>query len=169
MKTQDNRLRELEQRVSQLTYELSLVRKEARPAMPLAARRGWFLGILRKDYTQGGAAEFMEVDVYIWEVTESKWKKKPVAPFGFIKARDWFLNEDEEVEKKTKVKVEYYHTTWVVTAMYCSPTDLPEFNPTSPGTTSPGELEPSMPDLGGGGAGGLPVGPSPGESIILEE
>jgi hypothetical protein len=167
MKTQEQRIVELEQTVAQLTYDLALVRKLARPATPLAARRGWFLGMLRKDYTQGGAAEFMECDVYTWENETSKWKKIVVPPFGFIKARDWFLNTDEEVEKKTKLKVEYYETTWVVTGLYCSPTDLDEYKP-SPGTTSVGSMEQFIGSGGesGGGLGGGFAGPAFGGDSV---
>lgn len=121
MKTRDERIAELEMAVAQLKREL--LRKPAREANPLAIRRGWFLGITREDFTQG-VDEFFEVDVWTWNPITDSWRKVP----GFvIQARDWFLNDGEEVEKETKVKVEWYETTWVVTAMYCSPTDIEEF------------------------------------------
>jgi hypothetical protein len=133
MKTLEQQVAELRQTVAQLTREVA--RKESRPAAPLSPRKGWFLGITRADFTQG-TDDFFSVDVWIW--TDAQWRKVP----GFvIQARDWFLNAGETVEKDTKVKVEWYETTWVVTAMYCSPYE-PE-DP-SPGAGSPGEQEASL-------------------------
>lgn len=140
----EKRIELMERKNAQLEREVAALRKEVRQANPISVRNGWFLGITRKDYTQGGEDEFIECDVWIWEPSQDAWKKIPVAPFGFIKARDWYLNEGEELEKTTKVKIEYYETTWVVTGMYCGPTDLPEFGGT-PGGLHTGEYEPSMP------------------------
>lgn len=147
MKTPEQRIADLERKIAQLEREL--LRKPAREAAPLAARRGWFLGITREDFTQG-VDEFFEIDVWIWSETLQKWRKVP----GFvIEARDWFLNDGEEVEKETKVKVEWYETTWVVTAMYCSPTDIEEFQSIrSPGGQD-GEQEGQAISIGNGNGG----------------
>lgn len=161
MKTLENQVAELRQQIEQLKREIA--RKPAREAAPLTPRHGRFFGITRKDFEQG-VDEFFEVDVYIWSPTLNKWRKVPVEPLGFIQARDWFLNEGETVEKLTKVKIEWYETTWVVSAMYCSPTDLDEFQPTPP--PSPGETESQIMQnlvnqinftLNGSGRGRLPV------------
>lgn len=121
MKTLDNRIADVERRLEQVRREVA--RKPAREAAQPSARRGWFLGITREDFTQGVDTLF-SVDVWIWSETLQKWRK---VPGMVIQARDWFLNADETVEKDTKVKVEWYETTWVVTAMYCSPTDIDEY------------------------------------------
>lgn len=135
MKKLDREVADLRSAVEQLKRELA--RKEARPSMPLAARRGWFLGVSRKTFTQG-VDQFVELDLYTW--TQGKWRKAVLEAPGFIRARDWYLNKGDTLEKKTKLKVEHYETTWVVTGMYCSPTDLDEFKE-SPMTGSPGEGE----------------------------
>jgi hypothetical protein len=165
MRTVENRIAEMERTIAQLKYELT-ARKPSREAMPLSPRRGWWLGITRKDYTQGGAAEFIEVDIYLWHPDIEKWRKVTGLPApGFIQARDWFLNEDEEIEKKTKVRVDYYETTWVVTAAYCSPTDLDEFKP-SPGSQSPGEQEQEQ-QLAASGGSPPPPEPSTGYGDVF--
>lgn len=95
----------------------------------------WYLGITRYDFTQGVDAVF-EIDVWAWDTVTETFRQVP----GFIiQARDWFLNAGEEVERGTKVRVDWYISTWVVTAMYCSPTDLEEYEPVTP--PSVGELE----------------------------
>jgi hypothetical protein len=141
----EKRIELLERKSAQQEREIAQLKKMVRERSELHPRNGWFLGITRKDYTQGGADEFIEVDIYYWSTTIGKWRKKVVAPLGYVKARDWYLNADEVLEEKTKVKIEHYENTWVVTGMYCSPTDLEEFGGRSPGSQSPGELEPSMP------------------------
>jgi len=119
MKSQDERIRELEMKVERLTFELARVTKEARPAKAMYALNGWFLGITRAAFSQG--ATNVKVDVYIW--TDSDWKKKEVGEDGYITAIDWYLNDGETVAKDTKVKVERYKNCWVITGMYCSATD----------------------------------------------
>ena len=124
MKSQEQRIAELEAKLAQLQRELA--RKPSREMMPLPARRGWFLGITRAVLAQGGA---VDVDAWIWSNTLSAWRKANVV---IPDCRDWFLNDGEEIETLTKVKVEWYETTWAITAAYCSPTDLPELQPTIP-------------------------------------
>lgn len=148
MKTVDQRLSEAERTIAQLLRDTA--RKPAREAAPLAPRHGKFLGITREDFTQG-VDDFFSVDVWIWSETDQEWRKVPDL---IIEARDWFLNDGEEVQKETKVKVEWYETTWVVTAMYCSPTDLDAYKSlASPGaeiyTGSPG----GSPSYDGGSSG----------------
>jgi hypothetical protein len=82
----------------------------------------WYLGITRDDFTQG-VDQRVSIDVWAWNTDSDSFHKVP----GFvIEARDWFLNDGEEVTKGTKVRVDWYISTWVVTAMYCSPTDIEE-------------------------------------------
>lgn len=132
MKSMEKRVEELEIKLAQTQRELA--RKPSREAMPLPTRKGWFLGIVREDFTQG-TDTFVSVDLWIWSGTDNAWRR---ATGLFINARDWFLNDGETLAKDTKVKIEWYETTWVVTAMYCSPTDIPEHMSTvSPGSTPP--------------------------------
>lgn len=97
----------------------------------------WYFGIVRKDYTQGGDDQFIELDIYTRDLAAGKWKKRPG---GVLLALDWYLNKDETLEKNTKVRADWYINCWAVTGMYCTPTDLDEFLP-SPSTGSPGEME----------------------------
>lgn len=98
----------------------------------------WYLGITREEFTQG-VDDVFEVDVWTWDTFTETFRKVP----GFvIEARDWFLNADEVVEKYTKVRVDWYISTWVVTAMYCSPIEPDDdYTTGSPSTGSPGEME----------------------------
>ncbi len=108
----------------------------------------WYLGITREDFTQGEDVVFA-IDVWAWDTDVEEFRKVP----GFvIEAQDWFLNSEEEVEKGTKVRVDWYISTWVVTAMYCSPTDLEEHGGSrrSPGADISGDWSPPY-DLGGYG------------------
>jgi hypothetical protein len=137
----EKRVEELEIKLAQTQRELA--RKPSREAMPLPVRKGWFLGITREDFTQG-TDTFVSVDLWIWSGTDNAWRR---AAGLSINARDWFLNDGETLEKETKVKVEWYETTWVVTAMYCSPTDITEHQ----SSLSPGaEVSGSSADSGGG-------------------
>lgn len=133
MKTPDQELKELRREVEQLKREMS--RYAVRPAAPLAPRYGRFLGITREDFTKG-TDEFFEVDVWIWSETDQDWRKVPNL---VIQARDWFLDDDEEVQRQTKVKIEWYETTWVVTAMYCSPVGEDSEFYSSPGAELAGD------------------------------
>lgn len=117
MKTPEQRIAELERTVMQLQRDLA--GKPSREAMPLTPRKGWFLGITRENFTKG-TDEFYQLDIWTWSATLSQWRKFPGPVFL---ARDWFLNDGETVDKETKVKVEWYETTWVVTALYCSAVD----------------------------------------------
>lgn len=96
----------------------------------------WYVGIVREDYQQGTTEHGIFVDIYKRDLALSRWRK--IANI-VLEAEDWFLNEGELLEKLTKVRVDWHINCWVVTSMYCSPTDLDEFQPTVP--QSPGEME----------------------------
>ncbi|WP_254512849.1 hypothetical protein [Anatilimnocola floriformis] len=107
----------------------------------------WFLGIVREDYTQStpssgssSSTAKIKIDVYTRDLDGRKWRKLPGV---VIEAEDWFLNKGEKLEKKTKVRVDWYINCWAVTGMYCSPSDLDELKPKSPSTGYPGEQEPT--------------------------
>lgn len=122
--------------------------------LPLyVVRRGsvnlWYLGLVREKYTQGETSHGVYLDLYVRDLVARKWRKLPGSP---LEAEDWFLQKEETLEKKTKVRVDWYINCWVVTDMHCSPTDLDEFKDTPSPGGSPGEHEQEQ-QLGGFGEG----------------
>lgn len=116
----DKRLELLERRVAQQDREIVLLKKEARQAMPLAPRHGRIYGVTHQDFTKG-TDDFITVEVWLWSTSAEEWQAS-----GTIledKVRDWFLNDGEIIERGTKVRCDYYESTWLLTAVYCSPSD----------------------------------------------
>ena len=155
MKRIEQEVKDLRAAVEQLKREVLNLREPVRHAAPLAARRGWFLGIVREDFTKG-EDEFIKCDIWIWSATDDEWRKVP----GLVneEVRDWFLNDDTEIEKDTKLKIEWYETTWVATAIYCEPVNQETFKSRrSPGSELPdllSEYEPSYEGIPLESAGG---------------
>jgi hypothetical protein len=122
---------------------------DTRPLYTVSINAQTFLGINREDWDQGTK---VDVDIYAYVLAEEKWKKC----FTTANCVDWYMNEDETIPKNTKLEITRYGQVFVVTNMYCSATDLPEFLP-SPVTGTPGEME-----------AGLGEPSSPGDTFIFE-
>lgn len=116
MKSLLQRIEELEVRLAQTQREIA--RKPSREATPHAKRNGWFLGITRGELAPGG-----NVDVTVWIWSGGQWRQ--TNPIVIIEdAQDWFMNQaDDPAAAGTKVRVDWYETVWVITAIYCDESD----------------------------------------------
>jgi len=121
MKTLENRVAELELKLAQALREIA--RRPVREAMPLAPRHGRWFGVTQASFTKGSDT-FVDVEIWIYSTADDAW-----AASGEIvasKVRDWFLNDGEVIEAGTKVRIDWYESTWVLSNAYCAPSDDPD-------------------------------------------
>ena len=118
----EKRIELLERKVAQQDREIVLLRKEVRPAMPLAPRHGRFFAITRSTLTPGGSCD---VDVVIR--TGNQWRRIGVVIEDCL---DYYLNAaDENVLAPTKCEVAWYENCWVIAVLYCDVSDWEEATP----------------------------------------